>query len=214
MSTAIRVLIVDDHPMVRRGLKSLLSSYSDIEIIGEAGDGVTALDKAVQLTPDIVLLDIQMPELDGVEVAQRLRRVAPKAKIIALTAFDNQEYVFNAIQAGVYAYLLKSTSDDTLVEAIRHVQQGKHIVAPSLVDPVLKQFQTLTQVRAQEETGLSKQDLKVLALIAQGATNEEIANETHWSERTVKREIEQIMTKLGARNRAQAVAEAIKRGLL
>src|SRR5512140_1289319 len=112
MTTLIRVLIVDDHPMVRRGLKSLLSSYSDIEIIGEAGDGVTALDKAVQLAPDIVLLDIQMPELDGVEVAQRLRRVAPKAKIIALTAFDNQEYVFNAIQAGVYAYLLKSTSDD------------------------------------------------------------------------------------------------------
>lgn len=214
MSTSIRVLIVDDHPMVRRGLKSLLSSYSDIEIVGEAGDGAAALDKAVQLAPDIVLLDIQMPELDGVEVAQRMRRVAPKAKIIALTAFDNQEYVFNAIQAGIYAYLLKSTSDETLVEAIRHVQQGKHIVAPSLMDPVLKQFQTLTQVRAQEETGLSKQDLKVLALIAQGATNEEIAKETHWSERTVKREIEQIMTKLGARNRAQAVAEAIKRGLL
>ena len=211
---AIRVLIVDDHPMVRRGLKSLLSSYPDIEIVGEAGDGLIALDKAVQLAPDIILLDIQMPELDGVEVAQRLRRAAPAAKVIALTAFDNQEYVFNAIQAGVYAYLLKSTSDDTLVEAIRHVHQGKHIVAPSLMDPVLKQFQTLTQVRAQDETGLSKQDLKILALVAQGATNEEIAKETHWSGRTVKREIEQIMATLGARNRAQAVAEAIKRGLL
>ncbi len=214
MSNEIRVLIVDDHPMVRRGLKSLLSSYPDIEVVGEVGDGVAALDAAVQFSPDVILLDIQMPELDGVEVAQRLRRVAPAAKIIALTAFDNHEYVFNAIQAGVYAYLLKSTSDDTVVEAIRHVHQGKHIVAPSLMDPVLKQFQTLTQVRAHEETGLSKQDLQVLTLIAQGATNEEIAKATHWSERTVKREIEQIMTKLGARNRAQAVAEAIKRGLL
>jgi len=214
MTTSIRILIVDDHPMVRRGLKSLLSSYPDIQVVAEVGDGIAAVEMAVQLAPEIILLDIQMPELDGVEVAQRLRRVAPAAKIIALTAFDNQEYVFNAIQAGVYAYLLKSTSDDTLIEAIRHVHQGKHIVAPTLMDPVLKQFKTLTQVRAQEETGLSKQDLKVLALIAQGATNEEIAKETHWSERTVKREIEQIMTKLGARNRAQAVAEAIKRGLM
>lgn len=214
MANVIKILIVDDHPMVRRGLKSLLSSYPDIEVIGDVGEGVTALEKATQLNPDIILLDIQMPELDGVEVAQRLRRVAPTSKIIALTAFDNQEYVFNAIQAGVYAYLLKSTSDETLIEAIRHVQQGKHIVAPTLMDPVLKQFQTLTQVRAQEETGLSKQDLGVLTMIAKGATNEEIAKETHWSERTVKREIEQIMTKLGARNRAQAVAEAIKRGLV
>ncbi|MBI5029383.1 MAG: response regulator transcription factor [Chloroflexi bacterium] len=210
----IRVMIVDDHPMVRRGLKSLLSSYSDIKVIGEAGDGATVLQTVTQLSPDVVMLDIQMPGLDGVEVAHRLRRIAPATKIIALTAFDNEEYVLNAMQAGVYAYLLKSTSDETVAEAIRIVHQGKHWVAPTLMEPVLKRFQTLALAQIRLETGLADQDLKVLGLIAQGATNDEIAKETHWSERTVKREIEQIMAKLGARNRAQAVAEAIKRGLV
>ncbi|MBI3914905.1 MAG: response regulator transcription factor [Chloroflexi bacterium] len=214
MTDAIRVMIVDDHPMVRRGLKSLLTSYPDIQVVGEAGDGASALQTAPALSPDVILLDIQMPELNGVEVAHRLRRVAPTAKIIALTAFDNEEYVLSAMQAGVYAYLLKNTSDETVVEAIRQVHHGKHLVAPSLMDPVLKQFKALTQAHDNQKTGLTPEDLKVLAMIAQGATNEEIAKTSHWSERTVKREIEQIMSKLGARNRAQAVAEAIKRGLV
>ncbi len=211
---AIRVLIVDDHPALRRGLKSLLSSYPDIQIVGEAGDGASAIQAVSQFSPDIVLLDIQMPELNGVEVAQRLRRVAPAAKIIALTAYDNEEYVLSAIQAGASAYLLKSTSDETVIEAIRQVHQGKHLIGPSLMDPVLKEFQSLARAHMQQETGLIEQDLLVLKLIAEGATNQEIAKATHWSERTVKREIERIMTKLGARNRAQAVAEAIKRGLV
>ena len=210
---AIRVLIVDDHPMVRRGLKSLLSSYPDIVVVGEAGDGASAL-QAAGLSPEVVLLDIQLPGLDGVEVARQLRRVMPAAKIIALTAYENEEYVLKAMRAGAYAYLLKSTSDETVIEAIRLVHQGKRILSPVLMDGVLRQFQTLAQTQARYESGLSEEDVRVLALIAQGATNEEIASETHWSERTVKREIEQIMSKLGARNRAQAAAEAIKRGLV
>ncbi len=210
---AIRVLIVDDHPMVRRGLKSLLSSYPDIVVVGEAGDGASAL-QAAGLSPEVILLDIQLPGLDGVEVARQLRRVIPAAKIIALTAYENEEYVLKAMRAGAYAYLLKSTSDETVIEAIRLVHQGKRILSPTLMDGVLRQFQTLAQIQARYESGLSEEDVRVLALIAQGATNEEIASETHWSERTVKREIEQIMSKLGARNRAQAAAEAIKRGLV
>ncbi len=210
---AIRVLIVDDHPMVRRGLKSLLSSYPDIVVVGEAGDGASAL-QAAGLSPEVILLDIQLPGLDGVEVARQLRRVIPAAKIIALTAYENEEYVLKAMRAGAYAYLLKSTSDETVIEAIRLVHQGKRILSPTLMDGVLRQFQTLAQTQARYESGLSEEDVRVLALIAQGATNEEIASETHWSERTVKREIEQIMSKLGARNRAQAAAEAIKRGLV
>ena len=209
----IRVLIVDDHPMVRRGLQSLLSSYSDIVVVGEAGDGAAAL-QAAGLSPEVILLDIQLPGLDGVEVARQLRRVMPAAKIIALTAYENEEYVLKAMRAGAYAYLLKSTSDETVIEAIRLVHQGKRILSPTLMDGVLRQFQTLAQTQARYESGLSEEDVRVLALIAQGATNEEIASETHWSERTVKREIEQIMSKLGARNRAQAAAEAIKRGLV
>ncbi|CAG0943159.1 Response regulator protein VraR [Anaerolineae bacterium] len=210
----IRVLIVDDHPMVRRGLKSLLSSYPDITVIGEAGDGATALRAVTDLMPEVILMDIQLPGLDGVEVAHQLRRVIPEAKIIALTAYENEEYVLKAMRAGANAYLLKSTSDETVVEAIRLAHQGKRMLSPTLMDGILREFQTLAQAHARLAADLSEPDVQVLALIAQGATNEEIAQETHWSERTVKREIEQIMTKLGARNRAQAVAEAIKRGLV
>lgn len=210
----IRVLIVDDHPMVRRGLKSLLSSYPDITVVGEASDGAAALRAASELAPGVVLLDIQLPGLDGVEVAYKLRHANPDVRIIALTAFENEEYVLKAMQAGAYAYLLKSTSDETVVEAIRLVDQGKRTLTPSLMNGVLRQFQALAQAQARSEVDLSEQDIKVLTMIAQGATNEEIAQDTHWSERTVKREIEEVMLKLSARNRAQAVAEAIRRGLI
>ncbi len=210
----IRVLIVDDHPMVRRGLKSLLSSYPDIAVVGEAEDGAAALRAAINLVPEVVLLDIQLPGLDGVEVAYQLRHTNPDIRIIAVTAFENEEYVVKAMQAGAYAYLLKSTSDETVIEAIRLVHQGKRTLSPALMDGVLRQFQALAQGHARSESDLSEQDIQVLSLIAQGATNEEIAQTTHWSERTVKREIEKIMSNLGARNRAQVVAEAIRRGLI
>ncbi len=210
----IRVLIVDDHPMVRRGLRSLLSSYQDIQIVGEAEDSASAVEATVALSPEIVLLDIQLPGANGVEVALQLARVAPTVKIIALTAYDDEKYVSSALRAGVFAYLLKSTSDDKVVEVVRSVHQGKRLLSPALMDQVLRQFQSLAQSQARLDSGLSDQDIRVLGLIAQGSTNEEIAKETHWSERTVKREIEQIVGKLGARNRAQAVAEGIRRGLL
>lgn len=211
---AIRVLIVDDHAMVRRGLRSLLSSYWDIEVVGEAEDGAAALRAAVDLSPDVILLDIRLPGLDGTEVACRLRHEAPKAKIIVLTAYDRDEYAFGALRAGAYAYLLKSTSDETLVESIRLVHQGKHLLSPALMDTVLQQFQILAEAHARCESGLSEQELRALELIAQGASNREISKEMYWSERTAKRKAQGIMDKLGARNRAQAVAEAIKRGLI
>lgn len=210
----IRVLIVDDHPMVRRGLRSLLSAHPDIEIVGEAEDSASALRAAVELKPAIILLDIQLPGLDGVQVMEKLRRVAPTAKVIALTAYDNEEYVLNALRAGAYAYLLKRTSDETVVEAVREVYHDKRLLAPGLMDQVLRQFQTLAQAHVQHESGLSEEEIRVLGMVAQGDTNEEIAQKMHWSERTIKREIEGVMVKLGARNRAQAVAEAIRRGLI
>jgi DNA-binding NarL/FixJ family response regulator len=210
----IRVLIVDDHPMVRRGLRSLLSAHPDIEIVGEAEDSASALRAAVELKPAIILLDIQLPGLDGVQVMEKLRRVAPTAKVIALTAYDNEEYVLNALRAGAYAYLLKRTSDETVVEAVREVYHDKRLLAPALMNQVLRQFQTLAQAHVQHTSGLSEEEIRVLGMVAQGDTNEEIAQKMHWSERTIKREIEGVMAKLGARNRAQAVAEAIRRGLI
>lgn len=210
----IRVLIVDDHPTLRRGLKSLLSAYPDVQVVGEAAEGADALRLAEIHQPDVILLDILMPGLDGVEVVSRLCHAAPERKVIILTAYENQEYVIGALRAGAYAYLLKSTADEMLVEAIRSVHQGKRLLSPELLDQVLYQFQTLAQTRAHAEAGLSVEEIQVLKLIATGATNEEIAQQMFWSERTVKRKVEEIASKLQVRNRAQAVAEAIKRGLI
>lgn len=211
---AIRILIADDHAMVRRGLRSLLSAYPDLEIVGEAEHGAAALRITLELKPDVVLLDILMPGPDGVEVAQQIHREAPECRIMILTAYENQEYVVRALRAGAYAYLLKSAADENLVESIRLVHQGKHLLSPELIDQVMREFQVLAQGVAVAESGLSQEDLSVLGFIARGATNEEIAQEMFWSERTVKRKVEEITSKLEARNRAQAVAEAIKRGLI
>lgn len=210
----IRVLIVDDHPIVRRGLQSLLSAYPEIEIVGEAVDAAAALQAVQDLAPEVILLDIQMAGVDGIEIASRILRAAAQSKIIILTAYDNDEYILGAFRAGAYAYLLKNSMDETVVETIRLVHQGRRLLSPSLMDQVLRQFHILAQAQASHQHELSPEDVRVLALIANGATNEEIAKETHWSESTVKRKIEEIALTLGARNRAQAVAIAVREGLI
>lgn len=210
----IRVLIVDDHPIVRRGLASLLSAYVDIEVVGEGEDAATALQRVSDQSPEIILMDVQMSGVDGIELASRILRSTPTIKIIILTAYDNDEYILGAFRAGAYAYLLKSSLDETVVETIRLVHQGRRLLSPSLMDQVLKQFQVLAQAQAEHQHQLSPDDVRVLALIGNGATNEEIARETHWSESTVKRKIEEITAALGARNRAQAVAIAVREGLI
>ncbi len=213
-NTPIRVLIVDDHAMVRRGLRSLLSAYPDITVVGEAADGMAALHAATELVPDVTLLDIQMFGVNGIETASRILRSVPQVKIIILTAYDNDEYVLGAFRAGVYGYLLKNSSDETVVEAIRKVQQRKHVLSPSLTDQVLRQLHVLARAHADHQHRLAQDEIHVLARIADGATNDEIAREIHWSERTVKRKIEEIAVKLGAHNRAQSVAIAIREGLI
>ncbi len=210
----IRVLIVDDHPMVRHGLKSLLSVYEDIEIVGEAADGATALESVERLAPDVILLDIQLPGPNGVQLVNQFLQRAPQAKTVMLTAFNNDEYLLGALSAGAYAYLLKSSSHETVVETIRAVHDGKRLLSPSLIDPVLRQFEALAKAHVRVESRLTEDEIKAMRLIANGATNEEIAKEMYWGERTAQRKVEEIIAKLGARNRAQAVAEAMKRGLI
>lgn len=211
---AIRVLIADDHPTVRRGLKSLLALYPDIEVVGEADSGAATLSAAADLSPDVILLDVLLPGPSGIEVAQRLRNLAPDSRIIMLTAYSNDEYVLGALQAGAFAYLVKNTADETLVESIRLVKQGKRLLSPSLIDVVLREYQTVQKAQARQESGLSEHECRIVALMAQGKTNSQIAEETYWSERTIKRKVEDIMAKLKATNRAQVVAESSKRGLL
>ncbi|MBI5029083.1 MAG: response regulator transcription factor [Chloroflexi bacterium] len=210
----IRVLIVDDHPMIRRGLRNFLSSAPDIQVVGEAEDSATALRAATECAPDVILLDIQLTGADGVAVASLLRQEQPNSKVIILTAYDNDDYIQGALRAGAHAYILKKSSGETVVETIRQVHQGKRLLSPELMDRVLQQFQDLAQIKAKYESGLAEDEVKVLALMAQGATIEEIAKAMFWGERTVRRKIDEIIVKLDVKNRTQAVAEAIKKGLI
>lgn len=214
MNESIRVLIVDDHPMVRCGLRSLLSTFRDIEVVGEADDAATALSATTSLSPEVILLDVQMKGPDGIAVASQLHKLSPERKIIMLTAYDSDDYVEGALRAGAYGYLLKSSPAPIIVEAIRQVHEGKHMLSPHLVDRVLDQFQELAKVKVKYQSGLSEEELKVLALIAEGATSEKIANDMYWAQRTVRRKVDEIILKMGVKNRAQAVAQAVKKGLI
>jgi DNA-binding NarL/FixJ family response regulator len=210
----IRVVIVDDHPMVRRGLRSLLSMYSDIAVVADFDNGASTLESASTLLPDVILLDIKLPGMDGVALAKRLGEIVPNAKIIHLTAYEDDEYLQSSFRAGAYAYLLKTASDDTVVDTVRRVHAGERSLSPALINRVLVQFQSLAKSQTLHNVGLDGRDVEVLKLMAQGATNERIAQTLYWSGRTVKRHIEDICERLGTRNRTQAVAEAIKRGLI
>lgn len=209
----IRVFLADDHPVIRQGLTSILSGHADIEIVGETGLGTDIVNRVSALAPDVVLLDVRMPGLDGIAVTRRLRQACPQTRVIILTTYDD-EYVMEALQAGARAYLLKSASRETLTASIRAVAAGERLLSPQLVSKVLEQVESMAQREAIFESGLTVEEIQVLEQMAEGASNEKIAEQLHWSEVTVKRRIHDILRKLGAANRTQAVARAIREGLI
>jgi two-component system, NarL family, response regulator DevR len=209
-----RVIIVDDHSMVRQGLHSLLSQYSDIQVVGEAEGGPAALELIDKLQPDIVLLDIRLTTSTGLDLARELRRAQSKSRIIILTSYDDEGYLLQAAQAGVHGYLLKSASAESLAEAIRAVHAGERRLSPTLLGTVLRQFEDLATEKVRQESGLSAEEIDVLHLISEGATNKEIAAELYWSEISVKRKLQDIFAKLGVSSRLQAAVEAVRRGLV
>jgi two-component system, NarL family, response regulator LiaR len=162
----------------------------------------------------VILLDIRMPGSDGIRVTQQLRQQLPTARVLIFTSYDEDEYLHSALRAGAHGYLLKTTSPDRLLDAIRAVARGHRQLSPNLLDRVLHQFEVLSQRTAQAESGLSSDDAAILALIAQGATNREIARQQFWSEITVKRRLHEIFRKLQVSDRTQAVTEAMSRGLI
>lgn len=209
---AIRILIVDDHPVVRQGLRSLLASHADLEIVGEAEDGAQVLPLLAERQADVILLDLQMKVQGGIEVARRVRTSHPEVKIIVLTTYDDESLLREAMEAGVHGFLLKSVSHETLPDSIRAVMRGERLLSPTLVSNVVDQYQELAQSQAQKEAGLTPVELQVLAIIAAGGGNKDLAEKLFWSEATVKRRVQEIIEKMRVANRAQAIAEAVRKG--
>ena len=209
----IRILIVDDHPIVRQGLRSLLSNYPDMTLVGEADSAPAAVELARGAMPDVILLDIRMPGMSGVEAARLLSRQHPTAKILMLTSFDDEEYVTGALQAGAIGYVLKSASDETLAQAVRAVYRGERVLSPRVMNRVIEQFTDYSRERAIREIGLTDDEYRILGLLVAGASNPKIAAELHLSETTVKRKLQDVFEKLNVTTRAQAAAEAVRRGL-
>ncbi|RME57929.1 MAG: DNA-binding response regulator [Caldilineae bacterium] len=214
MPSPIRILLADDHAIFRRGVRSLLAEFDDMQVVAEADSSPAALQGVAEHHPDVVLLDVQMGGSNGIEVARELRRMYPDLGVIILTSFENDEYLFGALQVGANAYLLKDVALHELPEAVRAVARGERLLSPRLVDRTLRQFQELASERIRRESGLDQEDLRILEMIAEGATNQQIADALFWSEITVKKRMQEITRKLGAANRSQAVAVAIRRGLI
>ncbi len=208
----IRVMVVDDHSIVRQGVRSLLSNYADLEIVGEAESGSHALRHAASLMPNVILLDIRMSGETGIDLIKRLRQAAPAAKILMLTSFDDREYVTGALRAGAHGYVLKSISDETLVNAIRAVSSGEHVLSPQVLDQMIQHF--MTDTLESESVDLTEDERGIMRLLADGASNAEIASDLYMSETTVKRKLQEVFEKLAVHSRAQAAAEAVRRHLI
>lgn len=209
----IKVLIADDHPVVREGLSTMIAQQPDIEVVGEAADGAEAVEKALALKPDVILMDLRMPVLDGVEAMQQIRAKYKDVKFIVLTTYDTEEYVFRAIESGAQAYLLKDALRDELFKAIRNVYEGKSVIEPAIARRVLERFAQMSRQATRPET-LSEREIEVLNLMARGAPNKEIATALSVTESTVRTHIQSIFQKLEANNRTEAVTKAVTKGII
>jgi len=218
MTEMIRLLLVDDQRLMRDGLRILLELESDFEVIGEAEDGAQALESYQQLSPDVVLMDIRMPVMDGVEATRRLRESDPNSKVIILTTFDDNEYIFEGLRAGALGYLLKDVSGDELADAIRKVAAGGSMIEPSVARKVIAEFARLAPATPEAVEDLieplSEREIEILKLVSQGLTNKEIAAKLYLAEGTVKNYVTSILQKIGARDRTQAAIRARELGLL
>jgi NarL family two-component system response regulator LiaR len=211
----IKVLIVDDHQVVRQGLRTFLELQEDVLVVGEAGDGETAVDMVRQLNPNVVLMDLVMPRLDGISATRQVKSLGSDVKVIALTSFTEDDKVFPAIQAGASSYLLKDVSPDDLVEAIRAVHRGEARLHPDIARKLMEQVALqASQHREYQFEDLTEREREVVNLVAKGRSNQEIANELVISEKTVKTHVSNILGKLHLEDRTQLAIYAIKKGLV
>ena len=206
-----RILIVDDHTLVRDGLTTILSRQADFEVVGEASNGLEATELARDLSPDVILMDLRMPVMSGVEAMRIIGAENPDIKIIVLTTFDTDEYIFDAVEAGAKGYLLKDTSREELFSAVRAVRRGESQIEPGVAARIISRFQELSR---QGPDTLSEREVEVLQLIARGSANRQIAEQLMISESTVKTHVANIFSKMNVRHRTQAVTQGLQRGII
>jgi len=212
----IKIVIVDDHEMVRNGLSVMLEREEDFTVIGEANNGKEAVELVGKLQPDVVLMDLRMPEMDGVEAMRLIRAKDDSVEFLVLTTFDSDEYIFDAIEAGAKGYLLKDTSREELFKAVRTVNRGESLIEPAVVSRVLDRLTQLSQrvARGPDPLTLSDRELEVLQLMAKGSANKQIAGDLSITESTVKTHVANIFQKLEVSHRTEAVTKAMSQGII
>lgn len=216
---SIRILLVDDQALFREGLRTLLSVYDDLSVIGEANNGQEAVDFVAQDQPDVILMDLRMPVLNGVAATKQICAQYPQCRIIVLTTFDDDEHVFDGLRAGAAGYLLKDVPSEKLVEAIRTTAAGQSFLQPSVAAKVVAEFTRISDTPAADPQAglvepLSSRELEILGLIATGASNKEVATKLYITEGTVKNHVTNILGKLGVRDRTQAAIKAKDMGII
>lgn len=217
MSKKIKILIADDQKLIREGLRVLLEMEEDFEIIGEATNGVEAYEFYIKLKPDIVLMDIQMPVMNGVEAIKKIKEVDSQAKIIILTTFDDDQYVYDGLKSGALGYILKDTSIEKLSETIRIVYKGGALIEPSITKKILSEISKIEKPKIKKEDlieELNLREIEILKLISKGYTNQEIADKLNLSVGTVKNYVTTILQKIGARDRTEAALIAKEIGII
>jgi two-component system, NarL family, response regulator DegU len=211
MAETIRILLVEDQTLMRQGLKTILDLEPGLRVIGEASDGESGLQRALELRPDVILMDVQMPRLNGVDATAQLCRRWPEAKVIILTTFDRDDYVYQGVRAGALGYLLKDTPANQLIETIRRVHAGEVFIQPEIASRVLREMMRPATTTIEP---LSEREREVLVLLAQGASNKDMAEKLSITEGTVKNHVSNILAKLQAENRTQAADIARRHGLV
>ena len=208
----IHILIIDDHTIVRDGLQALISAEPGMQVIGVGSDGIEAVEMALVLNPDVILLDLFMPRKDGVQATTEIKKNNSAARILILTSFAEDHQVFSAIKAGAMGYMMKDSSSDDLIQAIRDVYQNKPALQPAIARKLMRDIQGETAL-SQTEGALTEREIEILQMVAQGRTNQQIADELFLSERTVRTHITNILAKLRLENRTQAALYALREGI-
>jgi len=214
MSEKITVLLVDDHAVVRQGVRTFLETQADLSVVGEAGSGQEAVELATQHVPDVVLMDLIMPEMDGVEASRRVKQVSPRSQVVVLTSYHEDEHIFPALKAGALSYVLKDLSAEELAEAVRKAAKGEAVLHPRIAARVIKELQGLRADKVNPFTELSERELEVLKLIADGMSNAGMAAKLVLSEKTIKGHVSNILGKLHLADRTQAAVYAWREGIV